>query len=228
MCRFLVARCAAPFDPRDLVAEFAVMAEASRSPDGDRQGDGWGVAWLDDGGRWQRHRSLAPIWEDSPSEACPRATRGVAVHARSASFPGDRGDLEHNQPYLLDGHAFVFNGLLTGVSLPGRRRGEIGAQRIAALLGAFLKRLSPAEAVGRLQRVLEERSRRIPALDLAIVGSAGVVALSRFTSHPEYYRLHACADGAVEAVCSQPLDGRPWRELPTGTPVALGAPAAGG
>ncbi len=221
MCRFLVALGAAPFDPRGLIAEFAAMAEASRSPDGDRQGDGWGVAWLDGEGRWQRHRSLAPIWEESPAEACPSLTRGFAVHARSSSFPGDRGEIEHNQPYLLDGHAFVFNGLLHGVSLPGRRDGEIGAQRIAALLGAFLKRMPPADAAAKLLRTVEERARRIPALDLAIVAPDAIVALSRFESHPEYYRIHRLEEDGFRAVCSQPLASRGWTAMPVGAPVEL-------
>ncbi len=221
MCRFLVALGDAPFAPEPLLESFAAMAQASRSPDGDRQGDGWGVAWLDDAGSWRRHRSLAPIWEESPGEVCPARTRALAVHARSASFPGDRGDVEHNQPYLLDGRAFVFNGLLAGVSLPGRREGEIGAQRLAALLGAFLKRMPPAGAVARLLRTVEERARRIPALDLAIVGESGIVALSRFDEHPEYYRLHQARHNGVRIVCSQPLASRGWTPVPVGAPVEL-------
>ena len=220
MCRFLVAVGAAPFAPGELLAAFTEMAEASRSPDGDRQGDGWGLAWLEDGGRWQLVRSLAPIWEDSAAAVCPSLTRGIAVHARSASFPGERGDLAHNQPFLLDGYAFVFNGLLSGVSLPGRRRGEIGAQRIAALLGAFLKRQPVAPAVGRLLSLLERRSRSIPALDLAVAGPTEVVALSRFESHAGYYQLHSVEQDGIRAVCSQPLDPR-WNPLPTGRPVSL-------
>jgi predicted glutamine amidotransferase len=221
MCRFLVALGAVAFAPRDLVEAFTRMAEESRSPDGDRQGDGWGIAWLDDGGRWQRVRSLAPIWEDAPARVCPPLTFGIAVHARSASFSDDRGDLEHNQPYLLDGHAFVFNGLLSGVSLPGRRRGEIGAQRIATILGALLRRQPAREALGRLLSLLRERSRRIPALDLAIVGPGEIVALSQFEVHAGYYQLHHAEHAGVHIVCSLPLEARRWRPLPTGRPIAL-------
>lgn len=226
MCRLLAALGDTAFDPRALLRSFAAMAEASRSPDGDRQRDGWGIAWLDGDGRWQRHRSLAPIWEDDPLRVCPARARAVAAHARSASFPGGRGAIEHNQPYLLDGHAFVFNGLLSGVSLPGGRPGEIGAQRIAALLGAFLKRLPPRDAVARLQRLLAERARRIPALDLAIVGAGGIVALSRFADHADYYQLHRAESGGVRAVCSEPLAPAGWTALPTGTPAEV-RPASG-
>lgn len=221
MCRLLAVLGAAPFDPRSLIAEFAAMAEASRSPDGDRQGDGWGIAWLDEAGMWRRHRSLAPIWEESLADRCPRSTRALAAHARSASFAGDRGEIEHNQPFLLGAHAFVFNGLLSGVSLPGGRPGEIGAQRVAALLGAFLKRTPPQEAVGRLGVMLAARARRVPALNLAIVGGSGIVALSQFEEHPEYYRLHHAELAGTVAVCSQPLGAAGWRPLPTATPQAL-------
>ncbi len=116
---------------------------------------------------------------------------------------------------------FVFNGLLSGVSLPGRREGEIGAQRIAALLGAFLRRQSGPDAVTRLLGLLEQRARRVDALDLAIACPDQIVALSRFESHAEYYRLHHLQDDGLAIVCSQPLDGRGWTPLPTGRPVVL-------
>ena len=45
MCRFLIVRTSSPLDPRGLMSEFAEMARLSRAPDGDRQADGWGVAW---------------------------------------------------------------------------------------------------------------------------------------------------------------------------------------
>jgi predicted glutamine amidotransferase len=221
MCRFLVAVAAAPFAPDELLGAFTEMAEASRSPDGDRQGDGWGVAWLDGDGLWQRYRALVPIWEDRTALGIVPTTRGLAVHARSASFPGDRGKIEQNEPFLLDRHAFVFNGMLSGVSLPGRRDGEIGAQRIATLLGAFLRRQPAPAAVTKLLDLLETRSRGIPALDLAIAAPGELVALSRFEAHAEYYQLHHYEGDDTVMVCSQPLGGRGWQPLPTDGPIAL-------
>ena len=224
MCRFLVALAAEPFEPGELLSGFTAMAEASRSPDGDRQEDGWGVAWLDGDGLWQRYRSLEPIWEDRGAPTVAAATRGFAVHARSASFPADRGEIEHNQPFLLGDHAFVFNGLLSGVSLPGRREGEIGAQRLAALLGAFLRRGSGLGAVERLLALIRERARGVPALDLAVASPREIVALSEFEARPDYYRLHLAERDGIRVVCSQPFGPSHWQPLPTGRAIAF-APA---
>jgi predicted glutamine amidotransferase len=214
MCRFLVAVSAARLASNELLSAFAEMAEASRSPDGDRQGDGWGVAWLDAAGEWQRYRSLAPVWEEHATFGHVPATTALAIHARSASFAADRGELEHNQPYLLGQHAFVFNGLLAGVSLAGRRRGEIGAQRVAALLAAFLQHHPAVDAVSHLYFLLRRRARAIPALNLALCGAGRIVVISHFGAYPEYYQLHHAHDGSTALVCSQPLAGLPWRPLP--------------
>jgi predicted glutamine amidotransferase len=227
MCRFLAAVADAPLATHELLTAFAEMAETSRSPDGDRQGDGWGVAWLAEDGEWQRYRSLAPVWEDRASFTRVPAATALAVHARSASFAADRGRLAHNQPYLLGRQAFVFNGLLTGVSLPGRRPGEIGAQRLARLLSSFLRRDAPAEALARLHALLLRRAVAVPALNLAVCGAQEVTAISHFETHPEYYRLHHARDNGSTLLCSQPILGLAWRPLPNRTVSVLPARDAG-
>ena len=213
MCRFLVACGPRPFEPHPLLSAFAQMAETSRSPDGDRQADGCGVAWLDGDNTWQRIRSLAPIWQAHDAFAHAPASRAIALHARSASFPADRGYIEHNQPYLVGRHACVFNGLLTGVALPGRP-GTVGAQRIATLLGALLARHDAYRALPRLFAVLRARSRAIPACNLAICDSDGCAALCHFEDHPDYYQLHEAERDGARIVCSEPLPGMGWRPLP--------------
>jgi predicted glutamine amidotransferase len=225
MCRFLAAVSAEKLATQELLTAFAAMAEASRSPDGDRQGDGWGVAWLAEDGEWQRYRSLAPVWEDQASFTRVPATNALAVHARSASFAADRGQLAHNQPYLLGRRAFVFNGLLSGVSHPGRRAGEIGAQRLARLLSSFLRHGAPTEALSRLYALLLRRSLAMPALNLAMCGTQEITAVSHFETHPEYYQLHHAHNDNSTLLCSQPILGLVWRPLPQRTVTLLPAGA---
>ncbi len=81
--------------------------------------------------------------------------------------------------------------------------------------------MPPAEAVGRLQALLGQRSQRIAALDLAVAAPGGIIALSQFDSHPEYYRLHRLEEDGFRAVCSQPLASRGWMAIPVGAPVEL-------
>jgi predicted glutamine amidotransferase len=214
MCRFIVAVADAPLAAGELLAAFADMAEASRSPDGDRQGDGWGAAWLDGGGEWQLHRSLAPVWEERAAFARIPCTTALAAHARSASFAEERGDLERSQPFVLGRHVMVFNGLLRGVALPSRRPGLIGAQRLAALLGAFLARSSAHEAVHRLWRLVANRSASLPAVNLAITDGRGIAVLSHREAPPEYYTPHVARHAGAVLLCSQPLPGLAWEALP--------------
>lgn len=214
MCRFLVALAAAPLASGVLLDAFAAMAEASRSPDGDRQGDGWGAAWLAGGGCWQRHRSLAPIWLDRAGFTRVPPTLCLVVHARSASFPERRRQLERCQPFLLGRHVLVFNGLLRGVTLPASRPGLIGAQRLAALLGALLARSSSQEAIDRLWRLLRSRSASLPAVNLALTDGRTIDVLAHCETSQEYYRLWVRHDDGFLALASEPLDGSSWQPLP--------------
>lgn len=214
MCRFLVTCADLPLTSYALLEAFAAMAEASRSPDGDRQDDGWGAAWLDGAGRWQRHRSLAPIWLDRAAFAQVPPTPCLVVHARSASFPETRRHIERCQPFLLGRHVMVFNGLLRKVALPASRPGLIGAQRLAALLGALLTRSSSQAAVDRLWCLLRSRSASLPAVNLALTDGRTVEVLAHCEASPEYYQLWVRHDGRLLALASEPLDGSLWQPLP--------------
>lgn len=105
MCRFLLVRSKNVKDMRPLLQDFAVMCERSRTTDGDRQEDGWGVAWINGKDDWQSEKSLHPIWEDKDFMSNIPSTRLLVAHARSASFPSDsRASLTgFGFPSTLDG-----------------------------------------------------------------------------------------------------------------------------
>jgi predicted glutamine amidotransferase len=224
MCRFAVISAQQPFQSDGWLHDFAAMAEASRSPDGDRQGDGWGASWLDANGQWQRHRSLAPVWLDRAWFAHVPPTRCLVLHARSASFPEERTDIERCQPFMLGRHAFVFNGLLRGVSLPVSRPGMIGAQRLATLTGALLARNTPTAALTRLWRLLHERTAAIPAINLALTDGHRIAVLSHCEVTPDYYRLWTHRNDDTVALASEPLASGNWRPLEA-DPIAELEPA---
>ena len=100
MCRFLMVRSDTAFQPEPILTEFARMAEACRAPDGDRQADGWGIAWLEDRNLWRSRTSTSPIWDESHIFHAIPAGTAFAIHARSASFPGQNNNLQYNQPYV--------------------------------------------------------------------------------------------------------------------------------
>ncbi len=143
MCRFLMVKSAEPFAPAALLESFAEMAEKSRAPDGDRQADGWGIAWPDGDGGWIVRKSIRPVWEDAGAFPEIPAAAAFVVHARSASFPEQKDVLDYNQPYASEKAAFVFNGLLRGVALPFPVEG-----RIVGLANVFDRMLTTGGAEG--------------------------------------------------------------------------------
>ena len=202
MCRFLLIRSEGKISPLAWLGRFAAIAERSRAPDGDRQADGWGIAWLDDRNNWQIKRSLLPVWEDVKSFKEIPGSKTFAIHARSASFPEHKGNINFNQPYVSGDYAFVFNGLLKGVSLSDVP-GEIGAEKIWYLLREELKANSSEKALENVKKTLAANSREIIALNIGLASKDGVHSLNYFTQHPEYYTLYEHNNGKIKTICSE-------------------------
>jgi predicted glutamine amidotransferase len=219
MCRFLLAHSTEALDPSALLAAFARMCQVSRSRDDAWQGDGWGVAWRAPDGRapdgcWKLHKSLRPIWEDGAVLPSIPGARAFAVHARSASFEKDRNNLEFNQPYLSETSAFVFNGLLRGVSMPTRVEGGIGAQRIWNMLRTEMGARTPADALAQVVGELEARTRHLVACNIGLIDAQHIYAMCRFAGNPDYYQLRWHASDRLRMVCSEPLPGFDFQPVP--------------
>src|SRR6202142_539068 len=125
MCRFLIAKSNKSFDPQPFVTAFTDMAKKSKALDGDWQGDGWGASYLNEKDEWKTYHSLQPVWNDAQRLTINNRTTQLVLHARSASFPSQKGFLEYNQPYTKENLSFVFNGLLRGVTFPSPLPGTI-------------------------------------------------------------------------------------------------------
>jgi predicted glutamine amidotransferase len=190
--------------PQALLARFAEMAQKSKALDGDWQGDGYGVAWLDEQNKWQVKKSLSPIWEEIQNLDNLPETGMFLAHARSASFPQHKGVIEFNQPYILGEYAFVFNGLLKGVSLPNIP-GKIGAEKIWSLLQKELESNDPQEALERTRQLLINSAQEIVALNVGLATKENMYFLNHFTKHPEYYSLHEWSEDETRIICSEPL-----------------------
>jgi len=180
------------------------MAHTSKAPDGDRQGDGWGVAWLNEENQWQVKKSLSPVWQETEIfETFPQTSLLVA-HARSASFSHHKGVIEFNQPYISENYAFVFNGMLRGVTL-SNFPGKIGAEKIWYLLQRKLAQNDPPAALEKVKQILMHHSREIVALNIGLATTGNMYALNYFTRNPEYYILHRWKTEHVEIICSEKL-----------------------
>jgi len=214
MCRFLMVRSETPLRPTGLLEKFADMASRSRSPDGDRQADGWGVAWLDEQSGWNIRKSPNPIWTETRLFARIPRCQVLTAHVRSASFPDHKGVMEFNQPFLADSYAFVFNGLLQGVSFPFPVEGRIGSQKIWSLLQRSMNGGGPAAGMSILVRLLESRAREIQALNLGLFEGRRIFVYCRQTEAGLYYRLQSHQTPSLTVVCSEALAGFPWQSVP--------------
>ena len=204
MCRFLLAKSDAVLDTGRILGDFAHMAQKSQTPDGDRQADGWGVAWRVDG-QWQEYKSLSPIWKErSALKKIPKC-KYLAVHARSASFSGQKGNISYNQPYLNTHGCFVFNGSVAGVSFPRVIDGAIGAQKIHTLLLEAFGTHDPVEALSGVDADIELHSRRIVGLNIACIYNNELYALCDYTRFRDYFTVCYYYDKGLSIISSEPV-----------------------
>ncbi len=218
MCRFLLAKSKQPISPKKILNSFAKMAQKSKAFDGDWQGDGWGFSWLENN-KWQQYQSLKPIWKDIGQFSKFPKSNIFSVHARSASFPEHKNNIEYNQPYINESYSYVFNGLLRGVtlSLPG----DIGAQKIWSLLNGYLKNINLTQALYKTTDILKKNSKNIQALNIGIAGKNTISAYCHYTKHPDYYSLKYSDNSDVKIICSEVIDGFSFLSLPTNSLITL-------
>lgn len=213
MCRLLMAKSIRAVQPGLVLEKFADMAESSQAPDGDWQGDGWGIAWLENNGVWRLKKSLRPIWKDREKFGYIPAVSRFLVHTRSASFAAHKGKLAYNQPFMHAPYAFVFNGLLKGVAFTYPVPGEIGSQKIWSLLSSFLRKYPAEKSLLRLKLLLEKNSREIQALNIGLAGREKFYAYSCFSTHPEYYQLQFSPSSSLTMISSGKLEGYDFRPV---------------
>jgi len=207
MCRFLIIKSSAPIHAGEILRKFARMAERSRAPDGDWQGDGWGVSWLDDKENWQSIKSINRVWHETYLFSTIPESRFFLAHARSASFAQHKNVLAYNQPFVRDPYSFVFNGLLKGVRFPSSVPGEIGSQKIWNLLIRLLSNHEERESLDILQALLEGKSRAVQALNIGLCNRKNFYVYCQYLEHPEYYHLQFFESSSLKIVCSEPLGG---------------------
>ena len=212
MCRFLLAKSKQPISPKKILTSFAKMAEKSKAYDGGWQGDGWGFSWLENN-RWKEYKSLKPIWKDKQKFSKFPESNIFSIHARSASFPQHKNNIEYNQPYINESYSYVFNGLLKGValSLPG----DIGAQKIWQLFNNYLKKDNLTQALNKTADILKKNSQNIQALNIGVAGKNTISAYCHYTKHPDYYSLQYSDSSDVKIICSEVIDGHNFKSLPT-------------
>jgi len=221
MCRFLMIKSHSDFQPGEILVRFSEMVKNSKTLDGDWQGDGWGIGWLDENQRWQFKKTIHPIWEDECSFRQIPESKQFLVHARSASFPKHKNNLDFNQPFTNEKFAFLFNGLIKGVSLPFPTYGKIGAQKIWHLLNDLMSQSPPEVTFLELQNLLIKYSLSIQAMNIGLSDGKMMYAFCHYEKFPDYYNLRYHESNMIRMICSEPLIGYAFEPVPLGRTVIL-------
>jgi hypothetical protein len=209
MCRFLLAKSKDSLRPEGLLHEFAAMCQRSHAPDGDWQGDGWGVAWQTDKS-WKIHKSLSPIWEDLDKFSTIPQTNLFVVHARSVGFPQHKNNLEFNQPYLHNNLCFVFNGMIRGVKLQRVLSGIIGAQKVFSFLIEEMKTKNAKESL-----------KQVEGMNVGLVSDDNFYILCEYSIHPSYFTLQYYKDETIALACSEKIGTYNWETMSKGEVLVL-------
>lgn len=209
------------FQPEEILARFSEMAKNSKALDGDWQGDGWGIGWQNENQQWQIKKSINPVWEDEAQFRQIPKSKYFLVHARSASFPAHKNNLDFNQPFQKGQFAFLFNGLIKGVSLPYSTPGKIGSQKIWHILSGLINHSPPEVALLELQKLLFEHSSSIQAMNIGLSDGNSIYAFCHYAEFSEYYNLHYHESNESKMVSSEPLEGYDSSPIPVDTAVVL-------
>lgn len=219
MCRFLLVRSKKKIKPETLLNQFALMCQKSRAPDGDLQGDGWGIASKIS--NWDIYKSLKPIWEDRDKFQEFAETNMFIIHARSAGFTQHKGDIEFNQPFIQDDLCFVFNGMIKGVKIGRKLSGKIGAQKIFSLILEEKKSNSIKDVLMNVDKLLLGNSEKIIGLNIAVVQENKFYILCEYEKNRNYFGIRYFQNDGMTLICSEPIGDYEWTIMKKGEVLSL-------
>lgn len=210
------------------------------------QGDGFGVAWYDEGRGPGLFRDVTPAWSDGNLPSLCRMVRSdlFLAHVR-ASTAGETSRLNCH-PFAHGRWSFMHNGQVPDIARVRRRleemlpddlyearRGTTDSELIFLLLLTHGLDTDATDAEGAIRAVIAllrdvcAWGRGVDAVRLACVMSDGArliaFRLSSDAKSPTLYETKDAETGAI-TLASEPLDGRPerWTLVPEATILTLG------
>lgn len=193
----------------------------------------------DSTGFWRiLYTSLLPIWQSVkrlPYQDFPMAQR-MMVHARAASVPTTKDQLQFNQPHLSEKIGFAFNGSLVNANMrefqnmyvrAGRfDRRAVPTQKLMTLLEILYEQRTDVDfpmvvALQELNRLLTEKFSQVNGMNIIATTSEGMYALcgTHQADLRDYYTLFAGQDmycSQLSAVSSFPMDSLKLKSMKVG------------
>lgn len=210
MCRFFLIKSNRKISIEKWGRLFAYECKRSK----EWQGDGWGIAWLNESGEWEIQKSTNPIWEEIKKMKSLPPSLIFVIHARSSSYEKDKNNIEFNQPFLEDKIAFVFNGFIKGVKL--NVPGMIGSEKIFYIFKNYLKNHPIPEALLRVKEKIYKSAREIVALNVGICDKENVYAFCNFSTDDEYYTIHYICGKELKIISSMPVGSVKFKTMKSG------------
>jgi len=215
MCRFLIVKSKNKINAVDLLSQFALICEKSIAPDGERQKDGFGVAWKKNG-KWNIQKSLSPIWEGSNILSNIPETNLLVIHARGSGFGKDRGNIDFNEPFIDGEICFVFNGIIRGVRIRRKLEGKIGSQKIFSLVKDELINNSLEAALNAVKKIILNNSQKIEGMNIGLIKDGEISVLCQYSDNKEYYSLQYHQDNNLTMVSSEAFGNYDWKQFKKG------------
>jgi predicted glutamine amidotransferase len=226
MCRILLIKTTKKINPQKYLHAFAEMSEKSRALDGDWQGDGYGISWLQNNS-WNIQKSTDPIWKDISSFENIPDSKIFMVHARSATYKSklEEGDTSYNQPYIADGLSYVFNGHLKGVRLKRKVAGKVGAEKLFNLFLEFYKSENNIfSSIRKLNHFIKENVNQILAMNYGVSDKKNIYATCNYSpnkKNPDYHKLHVYSSQDLKIITSEPILDFTYQKMAQGEIIAL-------
>jgi len=214
MCRFLIVKSKEKINPADFLTPLSDLSEKSTAPNGDRQWDGYGIAWRENG-VWEEKKSLKPLWEEQGIFSQIPPTNMLVAHARGSGFIKDTGEIEFNQPFI-DDICYVFNGTIYKVKLTIPLDGKIGSQKIFSLIKLQLEKDDPATALKTVDSLILRNSEKIEGMNIGLVIGQDIYVLNQYEAHEKYYTLYYYKSEDLTIVCSEPFGKYDWKKFGKG------------
>src|SRR3989344_871330 len=215
MCRFLIIKSKTQINLVDILNQFALACEKSIAPDGERQRDGFGNAWRENG-KWNNKKSLLPIWEEENVLKDIPETSLLVVHARGSGFEKDRGIIDYNEPFIEGDICFVFNGMIRGVKIKRKLEGRIGSQKIFSLTKEKLDKRNSKEVLEYIKTTVLNNSEKIEGMNIGLVDDEEITALCQYSDNKDYYTLNYCHNTNLIMISSEAFGDYDWKQFKRG------------
>ncbi len=215
MCRFLIVKSKEKINPDDFLTPLSDLSEKSVAPNGDRQWDGYGIAFRENG-KWEVKKSLSPMWEEKSMFSQIPATDMLVAHARGSGFMKDTGEIEFNQPFIDGDLCYVFNGTIYKVKLTTPLEGKIGSQKIFSLLKLQMKDKDPKNALEIVDKLIIRNSQKIEGMNIGLVVGKDVYVLNQYATDEKYYSVYYFESPELTIVCSEPFGSYDWKKFEKG------------